>query len=364
MATALKEVYNQAFLVEFGAKVKRVEPDFSETNFVADVLSDSWDELKLKERMRRISTTLAKHLTGDYLEKLTVLLAIEAECQGFPYLFFPDFVEVYGLSKEHFALSMAALARFTQRSSAEFAIRPFILMEPEKTMAQMKEWALSDNFQLRRLASEGCRPRLPWGQALGIFKEDPQPVLEILELLKDDPEVYVQKSVANNLNDIAKDHPEEVIKIVEKWQGTSKTTDWILRKGCRTLIKQAIPEIMALFGYPEISGRIHAAELSITPNQLKIGEKGNLTYQFDVNAGEALKLRIEYGIYFVKANGQANRKLFFLSEQTVAGEMRVAGKRTHDWKNLTTRKHYAGDHRLVLVINGVEVAETVLSLIE
>ncbi|MGX7420352.1 DNA alkylation repair protein [Carnobacterium gallinarum] len=362
MVTALKDMYHQEFLIEFAGKVKGAAPYFNIDEFVVAVMDDSWEELKLKERMRRISTMLEANLEGDYSRKLAVLFAIADQCHGFPYLFFPDFVEVYGLAEKDWDLSMEALACFTQKSSSEFAIRPFILLNPIKGMTQMKQWALSDNVDLRRLASEGCRPRLPWGQALGIFKEDPEPVLAIVELLKSDSELYVQKSVANNLNDIAKDHPDRIVEIVKKWQGQTTETDWILRKGCRTLIKQAVPEIMFLFGYPAILGRIELAELTVTPKEITIGDKGKLSYHFQVNTGEELKLRMEYGIYFVKANGQAKRKLFFLSEQKVAGNTLIKGQRSHDWKNLTTRKHYVGEHRIVLVVNGVEIAETVLSL--
>lgn len=362
MATALKDVYSNEFIFHFSELVQTKSASFDGIKFTTEVLAEDWEELKLKERMRRISTVLGRCLKGNYSEKMAVLFQLEPECQGFPYLFFPDFVEVYGQDEADWDLSMEAIKRFTKGSSSEFAIRSFILKNPIKVMGMMKEWATDENEHFRRLASEGCRPRLPWGQALAIFKVNPGPVLTILELLKADKSLYVRKSVANNLNDIAKDNPQKIIEIVKEWQGSNPDTDWILRKGCRTLIKQANPEIMSLFGYPEVKNHIEGAEITIRVAEIAIGEESELSYQFSTKPGLDLHVRIEYGIYFMKANGKATRKLFFLSDKNSIGGELISGKRTHKWKELTTRKHYAGEHRVVLLINGVEFAETSLIL--
>ena len=362
MATALKEVYNNEFINHFSALVQEKATSFNATKFKQEVLNEDWEDLKLKERMRRISTVLGRCLKGSYSDQIALLFQLEQECQGFPYLFFPDFVEVYGQNESDWELSMEAIKRFTKGSSSEFAIRTFILKNPIKVMSLMKEWATDENEHIRRLASEGCRPRLPWGQALGLFKVNPGPVLDILELLKNDDSLYVRKSVANNLNDIAKDNPQKIIELVKAWQGQSQQTDWILRKGCRTLIKQADPEIMRLFGYPEVENQINMAEINSQLSELEMGEESEFSYQFTTKGDSDLHVRIEYGIYFIKANGKATRKLFFLSEKNVSGGQTISGRRTHKWKDLTTRKHYAGEHRVVLLLNGVELAETSLFL--
>lgn len=181
-------------------------------------------------------------------------------------------------------------------------------------MLQMSTWADHPNEHVRRLSSEGCRPRLPWGQALGIFKQDPARVLAILEKLKADPSLYVRKSVANNLNDIAKDHPALVLETAERWKGANPDTNWIVRHGCRTLIRQASPEVLALFGYAvsrDDDPIADYAELITEPNELKIGENCELRYEVHVRQGEPVHLRIEYGIDFVKAGGKYSRKLFY-----------------------------------------------------
>lgn len=213
MATPLKDVYDETFLLEFGRRIQTVYPSFDVQAFIASIIDESWEALALKGRTRRISIKLGQYLPQKYESALDVLVEIADDCVGFPYLFFPDFVAVYGQAEEHWERSMSALERFTQKSSSEFAIRSFLLREPTRVMNQMTAWAIHPNEHVRRLASEGCRPRLPWAESLPMFKEDPAPVLEILELLKEDPSLYVRKSVANNLNDISKDHPEAVLAV-------------------------------------------------------------------------------------------------------------------------------------------------------
>lgn len=367
MAEPLKDMYDEHFITGFGEKIKAVYKEFDISAFIADTIDESWDELKLKERMRKISEVLGKHLPKRYEEALNVLFAIDESCVGFPYLFFPDFVEVYGQGEEHWELSMKALERFTDRSSSEFAVRPFLLRDPERMMRQMVAWAEHPSEHVRRLASEGCRPRLPWGQALGMFKRDPSPLLPVLELLKEDTSLYVRKSVANNLNDIAKDHPATVLETARRWRGVNPHTDWIIRHGCRTLIRKADPEVLALFGYAEAGeGMIltTSAKISVAPEVLPFGGNCELDYELTIREGDPVRIRIEYGIYFVKAKGNTSRKLFLLSDKTVPGGSILKGIRTHRWADLTTRRHYPGEHRITLSVNGVEVADTVIMLQE
>jgi 3-methyladenine DNA glycosylase AlkC len=366
MAEPLKAMYNEQFLRDFGEKVRRVHSVFDTEDFVISAMAEPWDGLELKARMRRITETLGSHLSLPYEQSLAVLFAITEECIGFPYLIFPDFVEVFGQADEHWEFSMQALERFTSKSSAEFAVRPFLLREPERMMTQMLLWSKDSNEHVRRLASEGCRPRLPWGQALPMFKRDPAPVLPVLEQLKADSSLYVRKSVANNLNDIAKDHPEIVLDTARRWKGTHPHTDWIVRHGCRSLIRKTNPEIMALFGYAEQADEetplITSASLIIEPSVLSIGGSCELEYKLQVREGDPARIRIEYGIDFVKASGRTSRKSFLLSDKTVPGGTILSAKRTHRWADLTTRRHYPGDHQIVLLVNGREVAATVLGL--
>lgn len=365
MAEPLKAMYNEEFLRSLAMKIKGVHDVFNLEGFVLAAMEAPWEELELKARMRRITETLGAFLPARYEDALNTIYAIDEQCVGFPYLIFPDFVEVYGQAEEHWELSMAALERFTTRSSAEFAVRPFLLRDPQRMMVQMLNWSGHPNEHVRRLASEGSRPRLPWGQALPMFKSDPAPVLPVLEQLKADPSLYVRKSVANNLNDIAKDHPDVVIGIAQRWKGKNDHTDWIVRHACRSLIRQAVPEIMTLFGYAEESEDsplVLSASLSASPSAVKIGRNCELRYSLEIAQGGPVHIRIEYGIDFVKAGGKTSRKLFLLSDKTVPGGTSLEGARTHRWADLTTRRHYPGEHRITLLVNGREAASAMLQV--
>lgn len=366
MPEPLKLIYSPAFVRQFGERVRSAYAPFDSEAFCGGVMDGTWEDLALKARMRRITEVLGALLPRDYEEALAVLVAIDGQCQGFPYLFFPDFVEVFGGEPAHWATSMKALERFTSGSSAEFAIRPFLLRDPERGMAQMLAWARHPNEHVRRLASEGCRPRLPWAQALPMFKVDPSPILPVLERLKADESLYVRKSVANNLNDIAKDHPQVVLETVRAWKGVHPHTDWIVRHGSRTLIRQAEPAAMAIFGYAAEADEAPlttSAALTVTPGRLAIGEDSQLSYRLQVReGGEPVRLRVAYAIDFVKANGKTGRKQFLLTDKTCEGGAVLEGTRRHRWAELTTRRHYPGLHRIVLLVNGRETAWTELAL--
>jgi 3-methyladenine DNA glycosylase AlkC len=288
-----------------------------------------------------------------------VLEAIADNCHGFPYLFFPDFVETYGL--EHWDRSIAALEKFTRMSTSEFAVRPFLKRDQPRMMAQMAVWSKHANEHVRRLATEGCRPRLPWADALPALKSDPAPIWPILEQLKADPSEYVRRSVANNLNDISKDHPEQVLTIAQAWKGISEETDWVLRHGCRGLLRAAHPEVMALFGIlPQPD--VQAMEWTVAPAETAIGGSVEFRYGLQVPEGESMKLRVELAVYFPRTKGKYYRKLFKLGEKVASGGVLLQGGRRFSFADLSTRRHYPGTHRLVLVVNGQEIASTHVTL--
>jgi len=266
--------------------------------------------------MRHISETLHKYLPFEYSEAIEILVKASSKFSGFEYMFFPGFVELYGLDR--YEVSISALEHFTKHSSSEFAVRPFIKKYNSKMMAQMNSWAESNSHHVRRLASEGCRPRLPWAMALPDFKKDPHPVLSILEKLKNDESEYVRRSVANNLNDISKDNPKTVIEIARNWLGDNAKTDWIFKHGCRTLLKRGEPEIMALFGFAKPE-HIRISDF-IVQESVEMG--GDITFSFTLKSRQRQlgKLRIEYAIDFMKKNGSSSRKLFKLSESENTGK--------------------------------------------
>ncbi len=185
--------------------------------------------------------------------------------------------------------------------------------------------------------------------------------MPILERLKADESEYVRRSVANNLNDIAKDHPQLVLDIAGSWLGHNPHTDWIVKHGCRTLLKKGVPDALALFGFsPEKLAEVDS--LTIQPDPATIGESASLSFNLRLTANEPNRLRIEYGIDFVKANGSHSRKLFKITENTYEPGSVYSFTRNHSFREMTTRKHYPGTHALVVIVNGIECASVTFEL--
>ncbi len=203
------------------------------------------DDLELKARVEHLADALYQHLPFDYKEAVSQLVAIlgrenEKETGMFKeyYWVMPiaKYVEKYGL--DEFDISMNAIYEITKRNTGEYTIRPFLEAYPEKTLMTMLKWSKDGNKHVRRLASEGVRPRLPWAPKLDSFIGDPTPILPILDNLKDDPSKYVQKSVANCINDILKDNPVIAKRLLEKWRPYgSKQRKWIIKHALRNLLK-------------------------------------------------------------------------------------------------------------------------------
>ena len=347
--------YNYNTIHKLAEYIKSVYPAFPAADFIAGIMDETWDSLELKARMRRITINLGKHLPSDYEHALGILdKAITNYSVGFVdsgLLYFPDFVEVYGQDERHWDLSMAALERYTRYSTAEFAVRPFIIKHEVRMMAQMAAWAEHDNEHVRRLASEGCRPALPWGQALTSFKKDPSPVLKILERLKADPSLYVRKSVANNLNDISKTHADLIVKLAQDWYGDNEYTNWIVKHGCRTLLKKGNRDVLDIFGFAD-TDCVNVKNFALETVSVSVGE--SITFSFLVEAIKETKIRIEYAIDYVKANGKCSRKIFKISEPLLRKNEKKSYCKAHSLADTSSRKHYPGTHSITLIVNGVE----------
>lgn len=327
-------------------------PKFDAAAFIASVFSEPWDQLELKDRMRHVTRCMYKFLPGDYVTALVILLKAAPEVKGFEGMTLPDYVEHYGM--DHLEESLNALGEFTRYSSSEFAIRPFLDKHPGLTMHYMKVWAGSKHATVRRFASEGCRPRLPWAMVLPNFILDPHPVLEVLEQLRDDPSLFVRKSVANNLNDISKDNPDLALETAIRWYGHSDRTNWIVKHGLRTLLKQGNTRVLRLFNFGD-PANIEINALKVQPAQLSIGDSVVIEFEINNKEADSRKIRMEYRIEFVKASGKTSPKVFQVVEKEFAPGTSTL-RRKHSFANLTTRKHYPGRHKLSLLVNGVDKA--------
>jgi hypothetical protein len=198
--------------------------------------------------------------------------------------------------------------------------------------------------------------------ALPKFKQDPTLTLQILERLKDDPSEMVRKSVANHLNDISKDHPDLALDVAARWLGHSEERDWIVKHACRTLLKAGDRRALRLFGFGDPT-HLHVENLALERASLPIGETLPFTFDLNVVMPEPCRVRLELGLYYRKARGQLSRKVFQIREATYPpGRHRLSRK--HSFQERSTRKHYPGEHRLSIIVNGVEKAEISFQLEE
>ena len=361
MSEPLKYMYNPQFFERLCPVLKEVIPQFEERKFVHSVFDTRWPELELKQRTRQVTKALHNCLPLEFPKAMEMVVSIshilrknKEHEQMYPFIFLPEYIELYGMN--HFELSMKAIEESTKLVSAEFAIRPFIIRYPKETMKYMLRWSQHSEASVRRLSSEGCRPRLPWAMALPEFKKDPSAILPILENLKMDPSEYVRRSVANNLNDIAKDHPELALQIAKKWRGKSSATDWIVRHGCRTLLKRGNEAILDLHGFnPQAKAGIK--ELQSVP-KVSIGDHFDFSFMFINKEKHSNRFRLEYAIDYQTLSGKVSKKVFKVTENTFEPSLPYHFKRKQSFKDLTTRKHFKGKHYLRILSNGKELAST------
>lgn len=325
-------------------------------------------KLELKQRSNQILEAIKRGMPDDFEQTAEIMLKSLAEeeiCEkkqdpdmalgvkGWAIMPMAEFVGLYG--QAHFETSMTLLHAFTKRFTSEFAIRHFFLGCPEKTLNKFQQWKGDKNYHVRRLVSEGCRPRLPWGMQLPIFIQQPQLIMPLLEHLKDDSEEYVRRSVANNLNDIAKDHPDVVAQVMADWsQGASTKRQKLIRHAGRTLLKQGHPLALQSQGY--LPPKLKKVALSIAENVLELGSKLHFSLQIEACLQQEQLLMIDFAVHHLKANGKLSAKVFKWKRVTLqSGEVLLLTK-SHGIKPITTRTYYPGTHKLEVIINGVSVA--------
>ena len=354
MPEPLKNLLNHELLRKLALDIQSAHSPFQVDEFIKSTMDETWDNLELKDRIYKIAANLGEFLPSDYKIAISIIDKVVMNygtwLDGFAW-FFPVFVELYGQDEENWDVSIAALERYTPYASSEMAVRPFIIKHEERMMEQMYAWSKHENELVRRLSCEGSRPALPWAPALNSFKKDPAPIMPILEQLKTDPSVWVQKSVANNLNDISKTHPELVVKLAKEWYGKNKNTDWIIKHGCRTLLKKGNRDALALFGCDDTTS-IDVVGFALEAPAVSIGE--DITFSFSISAKQAAKARLEYGIDYVKSGGKRNRKIFQISEVPLKANEKKNYMKKHSFADMSTRKHYPGTHSITLIVNGAE----------
>ena len=247
---------------------------------------------------------------------------------------------------------MAAQHALTQRFTAEFCIRPYLLHHQGATLARLREWAQDDNAHVRRLVSEGTRPRLPWAPRLPAFQAHPQLALPLLDALKDDPSSYVRRSVANHLGDIAKDHPDLTVDTARTWlQCAPAPREALVRHGLRFLIKRGDAGALDALGVGHaVALDVRAAR--VVPERARIGDKVRIEAELHNPTSQVHRVLADLKVHYVKAHGGAAPKVFKLQTLDIAPGATVAVGKTLSLQQMTTRTHYPGAHQVELVLNG------------
>jgi 3-methyladenine DNA glycosylase AlkC len=334
-----------------------VHPGFPAEAFVEDAL-DGYEPLELVARGRKVADALHRHLPDDYPAAIAILCAslglplTEGAVGSDGFLYMPHVIFVAEHGRDHFEASMEAQYQLTRRFTAEFSIRVFLEKETERTLDRLRVWASDPSEDVRRLVSEGTRPRLPWAPRLRAFQVDPRPVLELLELLKDDPSEYVRRSVANNLNDIAKDHPAVVVETCRRWWGgATRERQRLVRHALRTLVKRGDPDALGILGFAGAGGlAIEAA--AITPSEIAIGDEVTMAFDLVNRSATPRAARVDLRVHFVKAGGRTGPKVFVLREVQLPAQDRVRLTKRLLLAQRTTRTVYPGRHAVDVLVNG------------
>jgi len=353
-------LFNQAKVERIADEIQRAHPSFKQPTFAREVLA-GFPERELKARISWIAECLKKYLPDNYERAVGILIKalpppnnselLDDDFGDFIYAPYAEFVARNGCSKEYLHFSLDALYQITQRFSAEDAIRYFINAFPKETLKQLLAWTKDSHYHVRRLCSEGTRPKLPWAQRINV------PItasIPILNKLYSDKTRFVTRSVANHINDISRIDPELALDTLASWQKSGKQEpaemDYIVRHALRTLVKQGHPQAMQMLGFT------HAPKVKVTnlivPRQVRMNTA--LEFSFTIKSKENTKVIIDYILYFQNKSGTLNsKKVFKLTTLALAKNKSIVVSKRHPLReNMTTRKLYPGKHEVELQING------------
>jgi 3-methyladenine DNA glycosylase AlkC len=357
MAEALKHLIGPHNAQATADALSRAWPDFPHDAFLADVLP-RLEALELMQRGQCIADAMRAHLPADFALAAPILAAAlpapeKPGLTGWSLLSFNQYVAAHGL--DYLETSLDLLKALTPHFTAEFGIRPFIHREQTRALAIIGQWATDPNHHVRRLASEGTRPRLPWAMRLPALVKDPAPILPILTALIDDPEDYVRRSVANSLNDIAKDHADRVADFVgHHHAGASPERLWLLKHASRTLLKNGHATALANFGFARIDGV--KVNLRLATQNLPFPGVLDFSVSLANETGRAQSLMLDYAIHHQKKDGTLSPKVFKGKSMTLAAGQSLTLDRRHTFRPITTRVYHPGEHRLEILVNGTSMA--------
>ena len=346
-----KDYINRDSVSFYLKTLKKFHKKLNTTKALDEIFDSNFIRLELKDRIKTVAEKSHEFLPSDYSQTTKILIKAASHLDEFHNWILTEYIRIYGV--KHFDDSIYALRELTKHGTAEFAIRVFVNNYTDKMIRVFDHWAKDKNHHVRRLAAEGSRPRGVWVEHIDSFKRDPQPVIKLLKKLRADESLYVRKAVANNLNDISKDHPETVIKIASQWKKEkNRHTDWIIKHGCRSLIKKGYPAVFPLFGFTS-KPKIEIEKFKFKKKKIALNDSIEIEFLINSNSSKTQKLAIDYKLHYMKKNGKLLPKVFKISEKNLQPSKSLPIILKHKFKNNSTRKHYAGKHQIELMINGV-----------
>jgi 3-methyladenine DNA glycosylase AlkC len=360
LADTLKSFFSRELAQRIAATVVAVHPAFPAAAFVRDA-SAGLGDLELLARASHMSAALKKHLPPRYEDAVDILLKSLGpehrtdELLGIgmgPFFYMPHtiFVAQHGL--DHFDLSMRAQHEITRRFTCEFSIRAYLERHPDKTLKVLARWSKDPSAHVRRLVSEGTRPRLPWASRVRWIEQQPERLLPLLEVLKDDPASAVRRSVANHLNDLYRGHPALACEVAKRWlEDASDERRALVSYALRTAVKKGDPRALELLGFGQ-KPRVDIEDIGFEPKRIRIGDKTRLSLTLVSKAKRAQTLSVDLVVHFVKSNGKPSPKVFKLKALTLAPGEQVQLGKTISLAVHTTRKPYPGKHAVDLMLNG------------
>ena len=357
---SLKTFFSPALVRRLAADLTRAHAAFPEKRFVQRA-SSGLDQLELLDRGRHIAKVLAECLPSDYPEAVGVLVRslgpehATDELIGVgmaPFFYLPHTLYVAERGLDHFDLSMDAQYELTKRFSAEASIRPYIARDPERTFAVLRRWTKDRSAHVRRLVSEGTRLRLPWAGRVAWLDAHPERVLELLDLLKDDPSTLVRRSVANNLNDLGKTHPRLLYRTCAAWlRGASSERRALVEHALRSAVKRGEAEALRLLGYGG-KAAVGVEKVRFDPPRVAIGGRVVMTFALRSRSRQPQEVLVDVAVHFVKARGHAAPKVFKVGRLTLAPRATVPLRATFSLAVHTTRVPRPGVHAVDVIVNG------------
>jgi 3-methyladenine DNA glycosylase AlkC len=357
----VRNVINPTVVDSLSQKIKNVYPDFKAKSF-AKHINIMLPELEYKERIEIIADSLEQYLPKDFEQAIEIInkslgdILPERDVLGDRSMNDRFYIVALGLfvsrnGIENFEVSMNSLYEQTKRFTSENAIRFFIEKYPNESLELIKVWTQDQSQHVRRLCSEGIRPRLPWAMQLKSFIKDPSPVIEILTLLKNDPAMYVRRSVANCLNDIAKDHPDIVTSTLEQWQDGTEEINWLTKHALRTLVKKGNQIALKLIGFDD-GENLEISEIKLNTTELVFGN--DLEFEFTIKSekDKPASILIDYAIHYMKHNAKLAPKVYKLTKFELAiGESKLV-QGIRPFVEISTRRFYSGIHKIEILANG------------